>query len=243
MQESIIEKYFKNFKVIIPYIIVKIIFSYFVAFLLIGTVALKGTFNIFTSGANIEEIKSEGALIVVLALCIVIFIEPFFQLFITMIMKKIQKNENIKQIDTLKECMPYYLRYLGVNILIYLMVLGLYILMFLVAVIPVIGILCMIGILIFLIYVVTIYSCSTEYLVYSDCEVGEALSYGKEVGKQFFWYLLVVNFMFGLANIIVGKVLDYNSSLLIAIILSFVLLVIESVVILYRMSLCKQYGE
>lgn len=241
MQESIIEKYFKNFKVILPYIIVKIIFSYFVVFLLIGGMTLKGAFNIFTSGINFEEIKSAGTFIIIVSFILIIFVEPFFQLFITMIMKKIEKKEVIKQMETLKACISYYLRFLGVNILIGLMIFGLYIFMLLMAVIPVIGILAMIGIFIFLVYVVTIYSCSTEYLVYSDCEVGEALSYGKEVGKKFFWSLLIVNIIFGVINLILGKVLEYNSSIILAMVFSLIMLVIESMIILYRMSLCKEY--
>ena len=244
MFNEVCDKYFNNFKSILPYIVVKTAFD---------LILLKLCFfnlNILTSkhymfGQNnnnlISAANSNITMSFILYIAIAIFTEPLFGTYIRVILRKIISNEEINHRECFTEGFSYYWRFLGVTVIIALIFLAFIIPTIILGLIPFIGILLLIGVIVGIVYIGTIYSPCLEYLILNNSTISDALSNGTSVGKKYFWRILLLSFVVSLVQRVETN--DKISSISIFVILTLIYLAVDSFAALYRMSLCKEYDS
>lgn len=242
-----LKKYFKGFHNFLPFLVINLV---------LNLISLK-IFDLQFGGSSLmrainlgEEIdwntiasdpKSQGLTITIFVVIgVMMLIGPILNSYITLVIKKLLDKEEINHGHILKESFKFYFPYLGVMLAIFLMILGLAIVTGIVAVlIPVLGIIGAIAGGIFIIYLAVTYTPSVSYLIYYNSTISEALHYGKEVGKKYFWrifgFLLVVN--------IVNKIVSLpdSSNIMAYIIATLLTLAISILNTIYMVTLCKGY--
>lgn len=244
---EIINKYYKNFNKILPYILITLLINLVV--LKIGSNVMK--MNDITKLMNGQSIKmnsyinypdpSEIFLFLISMMIIGAVFGPIFAAFIRLIFKRIINNEKVDYLQIFKESFKYYFRYIGVVLVILLMVFGLCLLFIIPAFLGAIGLLFFIPIFLVIIYVITIFSPCTEYLIYTDTTFDDALGSGKNVGKEFFWRLILVGIVIGIIQLILRS--ENINNIWLYVIPMTITNILNNFIIFYRMNLCAIYDE
>jgi hypothetical protein len=243
------KNYLKGFKEFLPFIVINLIFDLVV--LKIFSVPLGGDklIRAIEVGEEIDWGKvftspefGNFSTVFVVILIISLLVAPIINSYITLVIKKLLNNKEVKHLELLKESFHYYFSYIGVTLAIILILCGLAIIIGLIAVfIPVLGVIAAIPGGIFILYLGVVYNPCTSYLIYNNCGVYDALQGGKQVGKKYFWpllgFLIVIN--------VISKILSLvdTSYILIYIIITLIVFAKEILACTYLTALCKDYNE
>ncbi|MTI67225.1 MAG: hypothetical protein FH753_11605 [Firmicutes bacterium] len=241
MLGELFKKYYKNITNLLPYLIIKSIFDVVLLRLSFINFEISQLMYIYQDRGEITEILSSGYKDYIIGGIIFLLISflttPVFGVFIGLINKRILDNEKIDQIKIVKESLNYYFRYLGVVSVIILIIIGFLVMIVLSGIVPILGIFLIIGLFIFMIYVMIIYNVCTEYLIYYNTTVGEALKEGSTVGKKFFFRILILSIIVKGISKILDKIHTNNYFIILIIII--LTIAIDIFQVLYRMNLCK----
>lgn len=246
MLDFVLNKYFSNFKKIVPYLLAQIVFNVLLAKLFIIAVPKPNIIN-FTGGSsgfnfqlNSNTIGAIGGSSIIL-LIITFITAPIFAVFIRLITRNILDDKAIDHGEILKESFNYYWRFIGFTLLMILIFLGIFAVAMIFGFIPIVKFLVIIAVIIFIIYLVTILTPCIEYMIYDDLTIEEAFSSGKTVGKENF---LQIFFLALITGIISGFFkTDNTRSVIIVGLFVFIAQAIDAFKIMYIMSLCKQDKE
>lgn len=246
MFEVTINKYFKNFSKIIPYIIITFFIELIILKLSVEIIGFNYLSKVYFNSGNIEPyINGNGGQSILtfglsIALCFIIF-GPIFASFIRLVFKKIIDNEDIVYTKSFIKSFKLYFKYLGLIVLIGLMVFGISMLFVLSFLLGAVGFLFAIPIFLGLIYVITIFTPCTEYLIYYEESVDNAFSKGRKVGQRYFWIILLQGIIVSVLQQVFT--LDNVKYIWIFIITMFITKIINNFIIFYRMNLCATYEE
>lgn len=232
------EKYREGFKVLLPFILVKLLFQISSFKFTNSNVALN-THNMITEGELLIRNMSEANFNVIIVsslflVIIFILVVPLFYSFLYLTIKKIVKDEEINYREIFEESFRFYLRYLALIIIIIAILIGILLLGIFSMIIPFLAI----AVVIFLVYIIiTIIPCEA-YLIYNDVSAGEALNQGRKIGKKHFWKL----FLIVLITSVVGNIIKMDSSanIIMYSVKSFITTFIEYYMYMFAMVLCKQ---
>ena len=177
-------------------------------FLVIQIIILISKFTIFNDG--VSDIMAKKTLQLasgtsILGGIVLFFLSPLLASYLATINKNILLGKRKELGAELKEGLSYYWRVLGGTLLIALIIFGVTIGMSLIALIPILGILGFIVGLLFMVYVVVIYSTISEAIVFRECGVSEGMDTCKAVSKEHFWTLFLLSVPVGISNIISAR--------------------------------------
>ncbi|MBE6067295.1 MAG: hypothetical protein E7211_06300 [Clostridium lundense] len=232
------EKYREGFRILVPFILVKLLFEVS-GFKFTSSNVTLDKYDMITGGetllTNMSEANIKALVISNLFLIIIsILAVPLFYSFLYLIIRSIVKEEEINYREILEESFRFYLRYLSLIIIIIAMLIGILLLAALSIVIPFL----IVAVVIFLVYViVTVIPCEA-YLIYNDVSAEEALSQGRKIGKKYFWKL----FLIALMTSVIGNIISVDSStnIIVYTAKSFITISIEYYMYIFTMILCKQ---
>jgi hypothetical protein len=242
-----LKKYFNNFGKIFPFIVINIVFDAIILRLCFISIGVTNIFKTAAVWPNNWKFSFNGIDFSTITASTVIFIiiamlaQPIFSAFIRLLIKRILKDEKIYYIEILAESFNYYLRLIGLYIVLVAIVLALFIGGMLLGFIPVLGPVLIIIMVFFALFIFIILSPVEEYLIYHDCHILEALSESMEIGKRYFWYLLLLAIAQGILDNIFKNSNAKGS--ITYLVISFIKLVIEGILIMYRMNLCRGEAE
>lgn len=232
------EKYREGFRMLLPFILVKLLYQ-ISSFKFTNSNVTLDKYDMITGGEsllrNMSEVNVKALVVSSLFLIIIsIFALPLFYSFLYLTIKSIVKDEEINYRDIFRESFRFYLRYLTLIIIIIAILIGILLLAAFSMIIP----LLVIAIVILLVYVIiTIIPCEA-YLIYNDVSAEEALSKGRKIGKKYFWKLLLIV----LITSVIGSIirLDSSTNIVVYAVKSFITISIEYYLYIFAMVLCKQ---
>lgn len=178
-------------------------------FLVFQIIILICQFTIFNDGALDYVAKRNllnGSSSSIFGGIILFFLSPLLASYLATINKNILLGKRKEFGAELREGLSYYWRVLGGTLLIALIIFGVAVGMALLAFIPVLGILGVIVGLLFLVYVVVMYSTIAEAIVFRDCGVSEGMDTCKAVSKEHFGELFLLYILVGILNIITAMI-------------------------------------
>lgn len=246
MLSFLLDKYFKNFAKFIPYLMAKVFFDVILAREILINVGASDILKYIGSNGRINiplnnfSFHSITGTMLVFAL-VSLFTSPIFAVFIRLIIRNILNNEDIDQLELLRETLEYYWRYIGLNIILLLIGLAVIIGIVIGGIIPVLRILLILGGIVLAVYIFTILSPITEYMVYKNSDVEAAFHEGMVIGKNYFWALLLLNICIGILQGLFK--VDHVNGVLVTSLFTFITLSIEAFKIMYVMNLCKGDNE
>lgn len=185
MAKKSFQDYIRNFKIFIPFIILQIMLS------LLGS--MLGVYNFVDQ--NISSLTSDklfpGKDVENIVLSILFFIINVYILaYNRLLVKKVLKDEEVEHSSTIKETSKYYLRYMGLSIILFLIALGIVYLMSGFIVISDANLIVIILASLLFMYIGVIFTPILEYMVYYDVDVRDSFSNGVKIGKKNFSIIL-----------------------------------------------------
>jgi len=243
------KKYIKGFPNFLPFIVISLIIELVTLKIFSLQSAGNELINAIQLGKDIDwnmavsDPKFQGLAVTFFSvIAISLLISPILGNYISLIIKGILDKKEIKHIETLKESFKFYFPSIAVNLTIGLMLIGLVVVSVLVAVlIPFLGIIGAIAGFIFFIYLTVCYSTSVPYLLYYNSTISEALHYGKEVGRKYFWrifgFMLLINIVSQIIN------LPDTTQILAFIIVTLLTISLNILSKTYFLTLCKGYKQ
>lgn len=243
---EIINKYFKNFNKILPYILVTFLIELVVLKIGANIIGISDITKILTGNIEMNAYKDYAdpskVFSFILSLMIIgAVLGPIFASFIRLIFKRIIKNEEVDYLQIFKESFKYYFRYIGVILVIFFMIFGLGLLLIFTGISLVIGILFIILFFLGVIYVATVFSPCTEYLIYKDTTFDDALGTGKKVGKKFFWRIILLSIVMGIVELLLRS--EHINNIWLYVIPLIISNLFSNFLIFYRMNLCAIYDN
>jgi hypothetical protein len=242
---EIVKKYFSNFTKIIPYLIAKVTFEITLLVICFGRLGLPELTSIYLKTRDISAFLNgipprglaAGTIVFLLANMAV---QPIFSCFIRVLFRKILKSEVVDQIQIFKKSLSNYWSYVGVVLAIYLIAFAMVFAIFIGSMVPGLGLVIAVALLVFFMYLITIFTPCTEYVIYHDSTASDALTWGRLVGKRYFWIILIV--VAAIEGI--NKLINANAVSFSAIFIgSIVVMILEGLRIMYFMNLCKIFEE
>lgn len=233
MYKEALEKYRKGFKMLLPFILLKMLYQ------ISKFKFTKDKYGMITegeelfrnmSGVNVKHLIASNIILII----IVILIVPLFYSFLYLVIKRIVKDEEINYKEAFDESLQFYLRYFTLNIIIIALFIGILLLAAFSVMIPFLVI--AVGIL-FVYLVITIIPCEA-YLIYNDVSAEEAFSKGRAVGRKYFWKLVLILVITVLMVSILDVIPDTN--IIVYIIKSFIDIFIGFYIYVFSMVLCKK---
>ncbi|WP_027623888.1 hypothetical protein [Clostridium lundense] len=241
MCKEALEKYLKSFKLFLPFILVKLAFE-ISTFKVTNGNALLDKYGFIKKGNSLPNMASSiGNSIGILLVSL--FLAPLFYSFLQLITKNIIKEEEVdyekvNYKDSFRESLRFYLRYLGLTIIIIFIFGGIMLCSLLVMIHPIF----IVGVVILAIYIgVTITPC-TSYLIHYDTSAEEALSKGRALGKKYFWSIFFVGLISGIINSIVNAIAkgSSNTNIITFAVVSFISITIELYMYVFTMYICRE---
>ncbi|RXI46995.1 hypothetical protein DP145_05460 [Clostridium tetani] len=229
------KNYKESFNFILPFILVKVAFEIIVFILTENMVFDKFSFigqeRILTGNFGVNSgIVAKYAIQITFNL----FIVSLFEVFLIVIMKAFLNKDTINYKEKFKESLGFYLRYLGLSIIIYAIILGVTLLGIFAFIVPFIALLT-IGLALY--FEIVLMPCKS-YLVYHDTTPEIALEKGKEIGKKYLWKILLFILVIG----IIGALVDVyeNINIYIYSLYDFVKVNAEIFLIMFMLTICKK---
>ncbi|MBM7870768.1 hypothetical protein JOC70_002262 [Clostridium pascui] len=196
MYGEVWNNYKKGFKFLLPFILVKVLFE---------STSLNLEFDkydFFGKGGNLLKNLSVSKQIIIneaIPILFYIFIGSLFYSFSMVVIKALVNKKDINYKENFKESLGFYLRYLGLNIIISAISIGLIVLGFW-------GILIPFMVILLILFNVLLIPCDA-YLIYYNTSVGEALKKGTALGKKHFGELLLLGITVSIILAIIGGVM------------------------------------
>lgn len=231
---EVYKKYVNNFKIILPFILMRVALDSLSYFGSGGVRSAEKYDVIFGANGIIRSMGFEGILIFLFLL----LISPIIYVSIALLCKKILKDEeDISFGETLRESTHYYFRYIGLSLIIGAVVIGISLLMVVTR-----GLFfLLIPAVIFLIYfAITVEPC-IEYLIHNDSSVEEAFSGGRKIGKKYFWSLFGLDIIIGVLSQIFR--ISFFSAMPGLPIMSLFTAIFQGYTVMFRMNLCTYDRE
>lgn len=241
------KKYIKNFHNFLPFIVISLIIELVTLKIFSLQSAGNELINAIQLGKDIDwnmavpDPKFKGLAVTFFSVIAVsLLISPILSNYINLIIKEILDKKEVRHIETLKESFRFYFPSIGVTLTIGLMLLGLLVVSILVVVlIPFLGIIAAIAGFIFFIYLAIVYSTSVPYLLYYNSTISEALHYGKEVGRKYFWRIFGFILLINIGSQIIN--LPDTTQILAFIIVTLLTISLNILSKTYFLTLCKGY--
>ncbi|MBU5485803.1 hypothetical protein KQI86_15895 [Clostridium sp. MSJ-11] len=232
MFNSALKKFKDNYLLMLPFILVNYVMVGAVDIIGEGNAQITDKYDVLLNGGFSGGIGT--ALLILIIVSIVL--GPLIYCSMGIVCKRaFKEEERISFIEAMKEASHYYFRYLGLNILIFAIAIGLALGIMLIGSM---GPLIMITplLLIALAAFMVTYEPCREYLVYYDVPAEEALSKGRKIGKKYYLEIILILIVSGVIGFIVGKLLQNN--LTANLIVSFISINIQAFLVMFKMNLC-----
>jgi len=234
MCKEVWNNYKKGFKFLIPFILVQVLFE---------STRLNLEFDkydFFGKGGNLLKNLSVSKQIIineVIPILFYIFIGSLFYSFLMVVIKALLNKEDINYKENFKESLGFYLRYLGLNIIISAISVGLIVLGFW-------GILIPFMVILLILFNVLLIPCDA-YLIYYNTSVGEALKKGIALGKKHFGELLLLGITVSIILAIIGGVMalaNINPKInpIGSVFINFASASVGSYLYMFTMTICKK---
>ncbi|MBC2397023.1 hypothetical protein [Clostridium tetanomorphum] len=237
MYEETWNKYVKGLKFLLPFILVQVLFE-IISFKIFNNIGVD-KYNFITEGENlirnsigrnIKELITGNLALIIFSL----LVEPLFYSFVMIIMKKLITDKDVNYTEDFKVSLSFYLRYLGLTIIIGAILLGTMLLSLFAMVVTFVFFL----IIILVIYLAIAVTPCSAYLIYYDTTPEEALSKGMALGKKYFWKILLLSIIMGVLNrfIDVGP----NASIIGYVAIAFIRTSVKFYLLMFTMNICKE---
>lgn len=232
------EKYKEGFKMLLPFILVKLLWG-ISSFKFIDRNVTLDKYDMITggealikniSGANVKALVISNLFLIIVSILVV----PLVYSFLYLVIKMIVRDEEVNYKEAFDESLQFYIRYLTLSIIIIALIIGISFLGIFSMMVPFF----MIAVVILLVYVViTVIPCEA-YLIYHDVSAEEALSKGREIGKKYFWKLVVI----GVITSLIGSALKIipDTNIIVYAAKSFITISIGLYMHIFAMTLCKE---
>ncbi|WP_097027619.1 hypothetical protein [Clostridium peptidivorans] len=231
-------KYREGFRMLLPFILVKLLFQ-ISSFKFTDSNVTLDKYDMITggetllrniSGANVKALVISNLFLIIISIIVV----PLVYSFLYLVIKMIVRDEEVNYREAFDESLQFYLRYLTLTIIIGALIIGIAFLAIFSIMIPFF----IIAVVILLVYViVTVIPCEA-YLIYHDVSAEEALSKGREIGKKYFWKLagiVVITSLIGSALKIIP-----DTNIIVYAAKDFITISIGLYMYIFAMILCKQ---
>lgn len=236
MYGEVWNNYKKGFKFLLPFILVQVF---------IESTSLNLEFDkydFFGKGGNLIKNLSVSKQIIIneaIPILFYIFIASLFYSFLMVFIKALLNKNDINYKDIFKESLGFYLRYLGLNIIISAISTGLILLGFW-------GILIPFMVILLILFNVVLIPCDV-YLIYYNTSVGEALKKGMALGKKHFGEILLLGVMVSIILAVIGGLMalvniNPKVNLIGSVFMNFVSASIGGYLYMFAMTICKK-GE
>lgn len=229
------KNYKESFNVILPFILVKVVFEILVFIITKNIIFDKFSFIGQEEIITGNFLANRGIIIKsIINTVFSLFVVALFEAFLMVIIKASLNKEDINYKEKFKESLGFYLRYLGLTIIIYAILLGTILLSIFAFIIPFIIILSL-GVALY--FEIALMPC-TSYLIYHDTTPEIALQKGRELGKKYFWKILLFVIVMG----VIGALLDghENNNILIYSLYDFLKVNMEMLLIMFTITICKK---
>ncbi|KGK81921.1 MULTISPECIES: hypothetical protein [unclassified Clostridium] len=232
------EKYREGFRILLPFILVKLLFQ-ISSFKFTSSSVTLDKYDMITGGEtllrNISGANGKAVVISNLFLIIIsILAVPLVYSFLYLVIKIIVRDEEVNYKEAFIDSLHFYLRYLTLTIIIGALIIGISLLSIFTIMIPFF----IIAVMILLVYVVvTVIPCEA-YLIYHDVSAEEAFSEGRKIGKKYFWKLAIIGVITSLIASVLKIIPDTNIIVYAA--KSFITIFIGFYMHIFAMILCKQ---
>ncbi|WP_027624921.1 hypothetical protein [Clostridium lundense] len=224
MYKEVWNKYMKGFKFLLPFILVHVLFQSTSLNLNLNQYTfLGGSFTTFeqTIASNFVPIL------------FILFVGSLFYSFLTVVIKKLINGENINYIESFKESLNIYLKYLGLNIILSTITLGVILLGFLSILMSIAFIL--------MIYLSIVFTPCEAYLVYNNTRPVTSLKQGIAVGKKHSGEIILLSFMLCvILSIIAAVTLNFKTNVISEVFLNFITTCASFYVYTFAMTICKK---
>lgn len=238
MFKNVLKKFFTNIKLFVPYIIIELIYQIIMVKLDIFDFQEDMFIDYATNRINFALMWKQIFISIIFSLIMALFL-----CYVWVLIGKIVKEYEVNHLDTFKDSLNYYPRFIGIDFIFMGIFAAILFLIIVLRAIPVIGIILLIVGLIFFIYIETVlYSTSKGYMIYTNGKIGESMSNGYEIGKKNFWMLLLL----GILGVIPGKILAINcikTNILAFILVGIADVLVELFIAMYAITLCKNYFD
>ncbi|WP_315120416.1 hypothetical protein [uncultured Clostridium sp.] len=232
MFRNVLKKFKDNYLFMLPFILVNYAISAAADIMAGGEGQIVNKYNtVFNKGNFFEGINKAGLILFIIS----IVLGPLIYCSMSVISKKVFRDEEINIGESVKEASKYYFRYILLALLIAAMVIGLTMGIGLIALMGPLVVLTPVLLIIMVAYMIIYEPCS-EYLVYHDVSPEQALKEGKKVGKKYYFSLLGIIIVSSVIGYIVQKF--YNDNLTINLIVSFIIVNINAFFVMFRINLC-----
>ena len=229
------KNYKESFNFILPFILVKVAFE-IIVFAFTKNMSFDKFRFIGQEGIITGSFLANRGVIVknIIELVFNLFLVSLFEAFLIVIMKALLNKEDINYKEKFKESLGFYLRYLGLTIIMYAILLGIVFLGIFAFIVPFIAIF-LLGAAIY--FEIALMPC-TAHLVYHDTTPEIALQKGRALGKKYFWKILLFVIVMG----VIGAVVDVyeNSNILIYSLYDFLKVNMEMFLIMFTVAICKK---
>lgn len=232
------EKYREGFRILVPFILVKLLFQ-ISSFKFTSSNLTLNKYDMITgretllrniSGANVKAVVIGNLFLIVISILVL----PLVYSFLYLVIKIIVKDEEVNYKEAFIDSFQFYLRYLILIIIIGVLIIGISLLSIFSMMIPFF----IIAVMILLAYVVvTVIPCEA-YLIYHDVSAEEAFSEGRKIGKKYFWKLVIIGVITSLIASVLKIIPDTNIIVYAA--KSFITIFIGLYMHIFAMILCKQ---
>lgn len=234
MYSEVWNRYKGSFKFLLPFILVKVLFES------IGFNLEFSEYDFFEEGGNLIKNLSAFKQIIInepIPILFDLFIGTLFYSFLMVVIKVLLNNSEINYKENFKESLSFYLRYLGLNIIIYSISVGLILLGFW-------GILIPFMVILLILFNVLLIPCDA-YLIYYNTSVGEALKKGIALGKKHFGEILLLGVMVSIILAIIGGVMalvNINPKVnpIGSVLMNFVSASVGGYLYMFTMTICKK---
>lgn len=234
MYGEVWNNYKKGFKFLLPFILVQVLFE---------STSLNLEFDkydFFGKGGNLIKNISVFKQIIInqpIPILFDLFIGTLFYSFLMVVIKALLNKNEINYKKNFKESLGFYLRYLGLNMIIYSISVGLIILGFW-------GVLIPFMVILLILFNVLLIPCDA-YLIYYNTSVGEALKKGMVLGKKHFGEILLLGVMVSIILAIIGgsmALVNINpeANLIGSVLMNFVSASVGSYLYMFTITICKK---
>lgn len=237
MYGEVWNSYKRGFKFLLPFILVKVLYE---------STSLNLEFDkydFFGRGGNLIKNLSVSKQIIInkpIPILFYIFIGSLFYSFLMVFTKALLNKKDINYKDIFKESLGFYLRCLGLNIIISSISIGLILLGFW-------GILIPFMVILLILFNVLLIPCDA-YLIYYNTSVGEALKKGTALGKKHFGEILLLGVMVSIILAIIGGLMGVSNinpkiNLIGSVLINFVSASAGGYLYMFNMTICKKYEK
>lgn len=234
MYGEVWNNYKKGFKFLLPFILVQVLFE---------STSLNLEFDkydFFGKGGNLIKNISVFKQIIInepIPILFDLFIGTLFYSFLMVVIKALLNKNEINYKKNFKESLGFYLRYLGLNMIIYSISVGLIILGFW-------GILIPFMVILLILFNVLLIPCDA-YLIYYNTNVGEALKKGMALGKKHFGEILLLGVMVSIILAIIGGAMalvniNPKATVIGSVLMNFVSASVGSYLYMFTITICKK---